>query len=102
MVLLTLFTAALVLIVLLVVAIALIKISNVLRSIGGTPTSYLAKLRLGLRAIESETGHLTPNVVKLNEGLSQIAGGLQAVDSHLAGTINAAVAQPRYQEKSKG
>ena len=76
MTLLTLLTAALVLIVLLVVAIALIKISTVLRSIGGTPTSFLAKLRLGLRAIQMETSHLTPQVVKLNEGLSEIAGGL--------------------------
>lgn len=97
MVLLTLLTAVLVLIVLLVVAIALIKISNVLRAIGGTPTSLLAKLRLGLRAIEQETGHLTPQVVRLNEGLTQIAGGLEAVDGHLTGTINAAVQQRLYQ-----
>ena len=96
MLLLTILTAALVLVVLLVVAIALIKISGVLREIGGTPMSYLAKLRLGLRAIEQETSHLTPNVVKLNEGLTQIAGGLEAVDGHLVGTINAAVDQPRY------
>lgn len=96
MVLLTLLTSALVLVVLLVVTIALVKISNLLRSIGGTPTSYLAKLRLGLRAIEQETSHLTPNVVKLNDGLTQIAGGLDAVDGHLVNTINAAVEQPRY------
>ena len=96
MTLLTLLTAALVLIVLLVVAIALIKIGTVLRSIGGTPTSFLAKLRLGLRAIQKETSHLTPQVVKLNEGLSEIAGGLQAIDKNLAATINAAVKQPRY------
>ena len=97
MVLLTLLTAALVIIVFLVVAVALIKISGVLRAIGGTPTSLLAKLRLGLRAIEQETGHLTPQAIRLNEGLSQIAGGLEAVDGHLAGTINAAVRQRRYQ-----
>ncbi len=96
MVLLTFLTAVLVLVTLLVVAVALIKISGLLRSIGGTPTSYLAKLRLGLRAIEQETSHLTPNVVKLNEGLTAIAGGLEAVDGHLVGTINAAVEQPRY------
>jgi len=102
MVLLTFLSAVLVLVVLLVVAIALIKISAVLRSIGGTPTSFLAKLRLGLRAIESETGHLTPQVVRLNEGLTQIAGGLEAVDGHLVGTINAAVEQPRYTAKKKG
>lgn len=96
MTLLTLLTAALVLIVLLVVAIALIKISAVLRSIGGTPTSFLAKLRFGLRAIQKETSHLTPQVVKLNEGLSEIAGGLQAIDKNLVATINAAAKQPRY------
>ena len=67
MVLLTLLTAALVIVAFLVVAVALIKISNVLRDIGGTPTSLLAKLRLGLRAIEQETGHLTPQAVRLNE-----------------------------------
>jgi len=100
MVLLTALTAALVLVTLLVVAIALIKVIPVLRSIGGTPTSYLAKLRLGLRAIESETGHLTPQVVRLNEGLTAIAGGLEAVDGHLVGTIEAAVAQPRYEVKA--
>lgn len=97
MLLLTYLTAALVLVTLSVVAIALIKISSVLRAIGGTPTSYLAKLRLGLRAIEQETSHLTPQAVKLNEGLSQVAGGLESVDQHLVGTIEAAVKQPRYQ-----
>jgi hypothetical protein len=97
MVLLTLLTAVLVLVVLLVVAVALIKISNVLRAIGGTPTSLLAKLRLGLRAIEQETSHLTPQAVRLNEGLSQIAGGLEGVDAHLTGTIKAAVRQRLYQ-----
>ncbi len=97
MLLMTLLTAILVIVFFLVLAYALIKISNMLRSIGGTPTSYLAKLRLGLRAIEVETGHLTPQVVRANEGLSSIAGGLDAVDEHLVATINAAVAQKRYQ-----
>ena len=97
MILQTTLTAALVLITLLVVAVGLIKISGVLRSIGGTPTSFLAKLRMGLRAIEQETSHLTPQVIKLNEGLTQIAGGLEAIDKHLVGTIDAAVKQERYQ-----
>ena len=97
MVLFTILKAALVIVFFLVLAYALIKISSVLRGIGGTPTSYLAKLRLGLRAIEVETGHLTPQVVRANETLTQIAGGLGAVDGHLIGTINAAVAQKRYQ-----
>jgi hypothetical protein len=96
MLLLTILTAVLVIIFFLVLAYALIRISNVLRSIGGTPTSYLAKLRVGLRAIEVETGHLTPQVVRVNETLSSIAGGLGAVDAHLVDTINAVVAQKRY------
>lgn len=95
--LLTILTAVLVIVFFLVLAIALILISGVLRSIGGTPTSYLAKLRMGLRAIEVETSHLTPQVIRVNEGLTSIAGGLQAVDGHLVGTIEAAVKQPRYQ-----
>jgi hypothetical protein len=76
-----------------VLAYALVQISAVLRSIGGTPTSYLAKLRLGLRAIERETSHLAPNVLKINAGLGQIAGGLQSVDRRLVGTIDAVVKQ---------
>jgi len=97
MLLMTILTALLVIVFFLVLAYALIKISSVLRAIGGNPTSYLAKLRLGLRAIESETEHLTPQVVRANENLTKIAGGLVAVDDNLAGVINAAVAQKRYQ-----
>ena len=89
MLLLTILTALLVLIFLLVLAVALVKINNVLLSIGGAPTSYLAKLRLGLRAIEKETSHLTPQVVAVNEGLGQIAGGLNTIDQHLVDTIDA-------------
>ena len=93
MVLLTFLTALLVLVFFVVLAYALVKISQALESIGGTPTSYLAKLRLGLRAIERETSHLAPNVVKVNAGLTQIAAGLAAVDKHLVGTIEAVVKQ---------
>ena len=93
MVLLTFLTALLVLVFFVVLAYALVKISQALESIGGTPTSYLAKLRMGLRAIERETSHLAPNVVKVNAGLTQIAGGLVAVDKHLVGTIAAVVKQ---------
>ena len=55
-----------------------------LESAGGRPTSFLAKIRLGLRAIEIETGHIPGEVPRLNEGLSQIAGGLAIVDRNLA------------------
>lgn len=93
MILLTSLTAALVIVFFLVLAVALVRISGMLRSIGGTPTSYLAKLRLGLRAIEQETSHLAPQVTAVNAGLSQIGGGLGAVDQHLVGTIKAVQAQ---------
>ena len=89
MILLTSLTAALVIVLFLVLAFALVKISLALRSIGGTPTSYLAKLRLGLRAIEQETSHLAPQVTAVNTGLSAIGGGLGAIDQSLVGTISA-------------
>ena len=89
MIVLTVLTAALVIVFFLVLAVGLVKISGVLMSIGGTPTSYLAKLRLGLRAIERETSHLTPQVGRLNDSLGQVAGGLESVDAHLVGTIGA-------------
>ena len=90
---LTLLSALLVLAFFVVLAYALVRISAVLRSIGGTPTSYLAKLRLGLRAIEKETSHLAPQVLKVNAGLTQIGAGLASVDHHLVGTIAAVVKQ---------
>lgn len=94
MILLTSLTAVLVIVFFLVLAVSLVAISGVLRSIGGTPTSYLAKLRLGLRAIEQETGHLTPQVTAVNLGLSKIGGGLAAIDQSLVGTIAAVQKQP--------
>lgn len=68
-------------------------IISLLRSIGGDPESYLAKLRLGLRAIETETGHLPTEVTKLNGTLTRTAEGLKVVDQHLVGTIEAVVKQ---------
>jgi len=66
-----------------------------LTSIGGDGKSYLAKLRLGLRAIETETGHLPTEVTKLNNALTETAGGLKVVDQHLVGTINAVLKQKK-------
>ena len=71
-----------------VLALYLYLIIQLLEAIGGHPASYLAKLRLGLRAIETETGHLPVQVTKLNEGLSAVAEGLQVVDQHLTSTID--------------
>lgn len=76
-----------------VLLINLSKIVTTLDAIGGSPSSYLAKLRLGLRAIESETGHLAPQVTKLNSNLSDIGEGLKQVDIHLTKTINAVLKQ---------
>jgi len=64
-----------------------------LTSIGGNGKSFLAKLRLGLRAIETETGHLPVQVTKLNTSLSQIGEGLKVVDEELDASINAALKQ---------
>ena len=71
-------------------------ISDTLRSIGGDGQSYLAKLRLGLRAIETETGHLPSNVMNLNETLTKTAEGLKAVDEGLVTGIEKALAQKNY------
>jgi hypothetical protein len=55
----------------------------------GTPASLLSKIRLGVRAIEVQTGGLAPQVTKLNAGLSAIRDGLRAIDANLAGVIAA-------------
>lgn len=69
------------------------KIIMVLDRVGGQPDSYLAKLRMGLRAIEVETGHLPTQVTTLNTSLTAIGGGLDAVDERLVGTATAAIQQ---------
>jgi hypothetical protein len=65
-------------------ALFLILILRELGPTGGPPTSFLAKIRLGLRAIEIETGHLPVEVAKLNGGLAAIRDGLVVVDGNLA------------------
>jgi hypothetical protein len=91
----TLLSALLALIFLGVLAYALIKLHPVLASIGGTPTSYLAKLRFGLRAIERETSHLPAQASRVNQGLGAVAQGLIAADGHLERTEAALKAQGR-------
>lgn len=76
-----------------VVLVYLYLIARTLEQIGGSPDSFLAKLRLGLRAIERETGHLPGEVTKLNQNLTAVAGGLEQVDTHLVNTIDAVVKQ---------
>lgn len=85
-----------VLLVLLFVGALIFYVANIHRllvNIGGNGNSYLAKLRLGLRAIETETGHLPVQVTKLNETLTNTGAGLKVVNQHLEGTIQAALKQ---------
>lgn len=90
---LTVLTALAVLALVAVLVVDLIRIIGALDRVGGTPTSLLAKIRLGVRAIEQETAALGPEVTKLNDGLTAIAGGLRAVDDRLAGTVAAVAKQ---------
>lgn len=59
----------------------------------GLPGSFLSKIRLGVRAIEVQTGHLPTEVTRLNGGLSAVRDGMLAIDSNLDGVIKAVVAQ---------
>lgn len=80
-------------------AVYLVLISSELERIGGKrpaygePASYLSKIRLGVRAIETQTGALVPHVTRLNAGLSAIRDGLRAIDANLGGVIAAVVRQ---------
>jgi hypothetical protein len=82
-------------------ALFLRAIDRTLEDIGGpatrfsTPANYLSKIRLGVRAIEKQTGALGPNVTRLNGGLSVILDGLKAIDANLAGLIMAVSRQAR-------
>lgn len=75
----------------------LVRIISALESIGGeTPrgyssrSSYLSKIAFGLRAIEQQTGHLGPEVTRLNDSLGRAAEGLRSIDDHLGQTVEAA------------
>lgn len=72
---------------LVVVAVNLFRIIHALEWIGGTPVSWLAKIRFGLRAIETETGQLAPLVTNLNTGLGALDGGLRQVENDLSAAV---------------
>jgi hypothetical protein len=91
-ILLTVLTALLILVFVGVLIYYLRRIVVALERIGGSPTSYLAKLGFGVRAIERETSHLAPQVTQLNQGLTALAEGLGAVDEHLKAVIAAVTA----------
>lgn len=55
----------------------------------GVKASYLSRIRLGVRAIETQTGMIVPQVTQLNATLSSVRDGLVAVDANLGQTIAA-------------
>ena len=82
-------------------ALFLRAIDRTLEDIGGpatrfmSPVNDLAKIRLGLRAIERQTDALAPYVTRVNDGLGAIRDGLRAIDANLAGVIAAVSRQAR-------
>jgi hypothetical protein len=82
-------------------ALFLRAIDSELETIGGpatrfvAPVNYLAKIRLGVRAIERQTDALGPQVGRLNERLTAIRDGLRAIDGNLARLIAAVSRQER-------
>ncbi len=87
MVLLVTLTCLAAVLLLVVVAVNVIRINRALYAIGGTPISWLAKIRFGLRAIETETGQLAPLVTNLNTGLGALDGGLRQVERDLSAAV---------------
>ena len=87
--LLTVLTALAVLALVAVLVVNLVRIIGVLERIGGSPVSRLAKIRLGVCAIEQETTALGPEVTRLNDGLAAVAAGLRSIDDHLSGIVSA-------------
>lgn len=73
----------------------LLRIISELEQIGGerkgygSPASFLSRIRLGVRAIETQTAALAPQVTRLNGGLSAVRDGVRAIDANLAGVIAA-------------
>ncbi len=59
----------------------------------GLKASYLSKIRVGVRAIEMETGMIPVQVTQLNSTLTSVRDGLIAVNGNMAGVIAAVSAQ---------
>jgi len=82
-------------------ALFLRAIDGELETIGGpatryvAPANYLARIRLGVRAIERQTDALAPQVGRLNDGLTAIRDGLRAIDGNLARLIASVSRQVR-------
>jgi len=69
------------------------KIGGTKRAKYGNAASFLSRIRMGVRAIEVQTGGLAPEVIKLNGGLTAVRDGLGAIDTNLGGVITAVSAQ---------
>lgn len=75
------------------------RIVDALEAIGGSPKAYgnrasvLSRIRMGVRAIETQTGGLVPQVTQLNTQLSAVRDGVKAIDGNLGGVITAVTAQ---------
>ena len=91
--LLTILAAVAVVALVVVLAAYLIAIIRLLESIGGNSTSWLAKIRWGVRAIDTQTALIPPQVTALNRGLSAVSDGLKVIDASLGSTIEAVVRQ---------
>lgn len=80
-------------------ALFLLAITGELEKIGGEEkgygvrASFLSKIRVGVRAIETETGMIPTQVTTLNETLTAVRDGLIVVDDNLGGVIAAVSAQ---------
>ncbi len=61
-------------------AAALIEIGRALTSV----EKYLAKVTMGLRAIDSQTAPLEGHITRINAGLTAVGQGLGSVDGHLS------------------
>lgn len=96
--LLMLLSVALAVVLLLALALLAGRIADELEAIGsresmdgaGGGMSLLAKIAMGVRAIETETSHLGPRTHALNEKLERVAGGLTALHDQVS-AIAAAV-----------
>jgi hypothetical protein len=82
-------------------ALFLAAIARELEIIGGPPTrfyrpiDYLAKIRLGVRAIERQAEGLVPQVTRLDGTLAAVRDRLRAVDANLAELAAAVARQER-------
>jgi len=100
MTLLTALTVVAILVLVAVLVVGLVVIDGTLERIGGGSSGYLganmddtlsllSKARWGVRAIETQTSAIGPQVTRLNEGLSAIDGGLAEIEGGVGAIVEA-------------